>query len=439
MSAHPGRSLLVAVLLAFSLPLLLQLALGTAPRDTALFPLQGFVRGEQMADSWRPLRKAFEFVTSAEGRAGRLYDKMFWNASGRHKGLQYPPTALLPLFGLRALGADGGSALEIVTWCCVPLTALALLALTHCLWPATAVHNPLDRASLAAALVCATLTFFPVMIPYRGGQIQTWLNLLFALSLWAWCANRVASAGVLVGLICLIKPQLGLLFLWGLLRGRARFVLAGLSTLALGCALSYALLGVEAHLDYWPVLRFVSERGESFFPNQCVNGLLQRLLHNGENLRWTPLGAPDTWMAHFPPYHPWVHVGTLLTSVTLLALALFAPQPTRTRGGALDFALMALCATCASPIAWEHHYGILLPIFLLLAVELYRRPGHRPRRDWALLAVCYVLTAHPWRLTRAWAETPFNFVQSYLLFAVLGLIALLLVVRGREPAPTSVS
>lgn len=438
MSAHPGRTLLPAVWLALALPLGLQLVLGTPSRDTVWFPLQGFFQGEQLADSWRPLRKSFEFVTGAEGRAGRLYDKMFWNASGRHKGLQYPPTALLPLFGLRALlGAGWSPALEIITWACIPLTALALVGLARRVLPAAPGAGAIDRVWLLAALVTATLTFFPVMVPYRGGQIQTWLNLLFCFSLWAWCAGRTATAGVLLGLVSLIKPQLGLLFVWGLLRGRTRFVVAGLATCAAGLGLSCALLGAEAHRDWLPVLRFVSERGESFFPNQCVNGLLHRALRNGENLRWTAPGGADDWMAHFPPYHAGVHVGTLLSSALLLALALFLPQPARARGGALDFALMAVCATCASPIAWEHHYGILLPIFLLLVAELRLLPGPAPWRAWALLAACYVLVAHPWRVTQAWADTPFNVVQSYLFLAVLALLGLLLVLRQRDTAPVS--
>jgi hypothetical protein len=439
LSARPGRTLLLAVALACGLPLLVQLALGTPTRDTLLFPLQGFLRGEQLADSWRPLRKSFEFVGSAEGNAQRLYDKMFWHASGRHKGLQYPPTALLPLFGLRAvLGADWSPALEWVTWCCIPATLLALVGLARRVLPTP----PDERVFLLSALALATLTFFPIMIPYRGGQIQTWLNLLFALALWAWCAGRSATAGVLVGLIALIKPQLGLLFLWGLLRGRTRFVFAGTLTGVLGLSLSCAWLGLDVHRDYVAVLRFVSERGESFFPNQCMNGLLHRALGNGENLHWTAPGAADDWMAHFPPYHPGVHAGTLLSSAVLLAAALGLRPAGRARGGALDFAFMALCATCASPIAWEHHYGILLPIFLLLAAELRRLPGVRPGRDWALLALCYVLTANPWRLTRAWADTPFGVLQSYLFLAVLVLLALLASVRARDgaaaaPAPAS--
>ena len=57
----------------------------------------------------------------------------------------------------------------------------------------------------------------------------------------AWLAGRQATAGALAGLACLIKPQLGLLVVWALLRRRTRFAagwfavvtVAGLTSLLL--------------------------------------------------------------------------------------------------------------------------------------------------------------------------------------------------------------
>ena len=52
-----------------------------------------------------------------------------------------------------------------------------------------------------------------------------------------------------------------------------------------------------------------------------MNGLLHRLLGNGENLTFFPRGTV-LWMDHFPPCHRLVHLATMLSSAVLLAIAL---------------------------------------------------------------------------------------------------------------------
>src|SRR5262249_37752851 len=85
-----------------------------------------------------------------------------------------------------------------------------------------------------------------------------------------------------------------------------------------------------------------------------------------------------------------------------------------------DFSTMALSLTMASPIAWEHHYGILLPVFaLLLASSL----GHWVRV--LLLAGSYVLISNFFSAANALAWTYLNFAQSYVLFGALIVLMLL--------------
>jgi hypothetical protein len=92
-----------------------------------------------------------------------------------------------------------------------------------------------------------------------------------------------------------------------------------------------------------------------------------------------------------------------------------------------DFCTMALSVTIASPIAWEHHYGILLPIFaLLLAASI----GNGLRL--LLLAVSYVLISNLFFTANLLAATALNFAQSYLFFAALIVLALL---HAARPAP----
>ena len=52
-------------------------------------------------------------------------------------------------------------------------------------------------------------------------------------------------------------------------------------------------------------------------------------------------------------------------SSSLILLAAIARQ-SKGEDRVVDFCGMAVSLTIASPIAWEHHYGILLPIFAIM-------------------------------------------------------------------------
>jgi hypothetical protein len=377
-----------------------------------------------LADSWDPMHQALPLALS--GPDGKLYQVLFFEKKVK---FQYPPTSLLFLYpieheplagGLKSLGISWLTIVDVIS--CLLIFATAFLVVWIYFASVEKARLPdfdkWNRLVSGLVWVCLTLTFYPIMRAYSLGQIQVWINALFGLLFLLWLKDRQRSAGVVVGLMCLIKPHYALLLVWGLLRRRWGFVLAGAATGALGLVLSLFLFGLGNHLDYLNVLSFLGKHGEAFFPNQSINGLLNRLLFNGDNL---------DWQAHtFPPYDPWVYYGTLASSLILLAAALFWPVPPKERGSATDLALMTLAATIASPVAWEHHYGILLPIYAFLVPCL-------ARKGWALavLAFSYILTSNFLEFVNRWWNTPFNFVQSYLLAGALMVLVLLFRVRSR--------
>ena len=146
-----------------------------------------------------------------------------------------------------------------------------------------------------------------------------------------------------------------------------------------------------------------------------MNGLLNRMLFNGNNLNWD---------AHsFAPYNQWVYLGTTLSSFFFVVSALFCKPHGHQQSQLTDLSIAALSFTMASPVAWTHHYGIMLPIFALaLPATLASRLG---ASGLALLAGPYVLSSNYFQLTNHFAGTSLNFVQSYLFFgAVLLMICL---------------
>lgn len=399
------------------------LVCGDPWRESGILPPAWFLTGRQGGDSWASMAVGYEYVAGDEPRAP-MYQEVFFSPHLKGKGFQYPPTALFVTEAAEWLG-DRLRVQQAVTWLWIPITALLLALLDRRLVPAAGLGERLARDALC---IVATLTFFPVMRAYADGQMQTWINGLLAAALLAIVAGRDAVAGVAVGIACVLKPQSAFLAVWAAWRGRRAFVGAFTATVALFAVASIARYGLESHLEYVDVLRFLSLHGESFYPNQSVNGLLHRWFANGYNLTFFP-PTGVSWIDHFPPYHAVVYVGTAITSILLLSVALIPPRRREERGGGLDFALALMAATAASPIAWEHHYGVLLPIFLLV----YRsaRQIELANGFFVSLAVCYVLAANPWWITRGLAATVWNPLQSYLLFATLALMALAWTARDR--------
>jgi hypothetical protein len=423
------RKLIVFAILNFALVNAAMLALRVPLGDTDLHPIAWFLTLRQGGDSWRPMNEAYDFATTHEGRQRTLYEKWFYSPAVKHKGFQYPPTSLLAIALSRAFGeANALRALQAITWLFIPATAFfsfrvyaAARRRDGAEWPKA------DFLATALLALFVTLSFYPAMRAYRNGQIQSWINGLFAASLAAYCADRPRTAGALAGAMCLIKPQYALVALWGALRREWAFVQGALAVVAVGLLASLALFGLAPHLEYLGVLRFIAERGESFYPNQSVNGLLNRALGNGLNL---------TWMDSMPEPHPLVRAGTWLSSALLLVWALWPRRHSRLPpAGAADFATVAVACTAASPIAWEHHYGLLLPVFALLLPSLRAAPV-LGRATLPLLAAAFVLTSHTLRVTDRLADSAWNVLQCYILAGAVLVLVLLDRLRAQPPTET---
>jgi hypothetical protein len=222
---------------------------------------------------------------------------------------------------------------------------------------------------------------------------------------------------VLVGLTALIKPHYGVLLLWASLHRVWGFVLACAATLAVGLAASVAVYGLANHLDYANVLSFLSKHGEAYFPNQSVNGILNRLAGITQPELYVNLDLPA---GKFPPFTPWIYGATLLSSLGLLVVGLWPRGHNDQSGKARDFAVMVLCATMASPIAWEHHYAVTLPLLAMVLPAAVHR--------WSRLAVlmlAHVLIASFVPATNLLAASWGNLCQSLLFFGALALLYLL--------------
>jgi hypothetical protein len=408
--------------------------LGARYEDTGLLPIVWFAEGRQGRDSWDPMAQAYLQATTPHPAERPFYWRTFFNPHLLRKGFQYPPTALLVVSALEAVaGERWPEALRWITWAMVPITALFVWLLYEALRPRP-VPGGRDRWLALLAASVATLTFYPVMRAYANGQIQSWLNALFAVAVWCWATGRRGTAGALLALSCAVKPQLAVFVLWALIRRQWRFLAAFLAVGTALLATSVALYGWAPHAEYPALLRFLAEHGEAYFPNQSVNGLLNRWVFKDYALYWR-----QPWIDHFPPYDARVFAATAVSSLVLLAIALLPPRGGPARAGVIDFCLMGLAATMASPIAWEHHYGVALPIFA--AAYLVCAAGSAATR--AALAAAYIVVGNCFWVTKALAASPLSPLESYLFFGAIVLLTVLVRCRGRlaaaEPIPPPAS
>jgi hypothetical protein len=339
---------------------------------------------------------------------------------------QYPLSSLLPLYVLERWGWGSDRIfrfLNLFSWLAfwITLAISARLLISSVQYTSTSDKDSrADSRILVVAAVIGGILFYPLLRSYALGQAQIFLSLLFAISLQSWLEHRYAASGVTWGLMCLIKPQYGLMIVWFTLRRKFSALAASGFTLAAGICLTGSLFGWHEQFQYLKVLRFISAHGESYWRNESINGLLNHLFFNGVNLNWEPNS--------FAPYQSFIYALTVITSLVIIALAWFWPFSNEERSGPIDFAAMAISATVASPIAWEHHYGILFPIFAVLAGRSSRA------RNVKLLVLAYVLIANGWGPLNTLAGVPvLNALQSMRLFGVMVLLGLLYTWNVKSP------
>ncbi|HIG70808.1 MAG TPA: DUF2029 domain-containing protein [Myxococcales bacterium] len=425
----PSRLAIGLLLFIFANGLVINFVLPRLPLQpqitTTLSYTDSFFKQGAHSDSWKAMRTALFFTDKP--RTKPIYTALYFENNVR---FQYPPSSLLVLKTLRGMLGESGISNETlngISWLCVWGVAAVLgrvFFLARRRFGIAAGESRSDEFLFAILAFAITLTFYPVVRGYYLGQIQVWIDLLVALVVWSWLENRRTTAGVFVSLICVIKPTLALVVVWGAFRRQWDFIKGFAIPMSGFAVVSLAAFGWENHTNYLSVLSYISQQGEIFHPNQSMNGLLHRLMGNGNSIEW----ERNVLMA----YNPWVHGGTVVSTVALMFAGLFAPRSIGRSTGPIELAIIIVCATLASPTVWTHHYGVMLPLFAVALPCVLSLEESARKRCLFALATCFVLIGTNFRVLNRLSETGFNFLQSYVYFAGLGFLALLLWLRTRS-------
>jgi alpha-1,2-mannosyltransferase len=351
-----------------------------------------------------------------------LYETVFFQRGIR---FIYPPTSLL-------LYRAWQTAARIHIPPAVALNAMLLLALLgtmavagefllRLLPPQTLQQStPADRWKIRILVALLVFVFLPIIDAYNLGQVQTLLNFMLMAAALLWLRGSRVPPAILIGLTCWLKPQMILFVLWGLLRKQWRFTTSLVITFLAGVFLSISMFGWHNSVEYVRVLQYLGQRGDSMFWNQSLNGLLHRLMH---------VGSPVTSFYGYPPFNRTIYFLTVVSSAVLVLLALAIPATRGMSATTADFLIYAMACTLASPIVWQHHYGVFFLVFLLWIPCALQSP-----RSLGFLVASYLLMTDTWAPLTPLTLTRWSLPISHVYF---GGLALFLYTLFREQSQKS--
>jgi len=396
--------------------LLLWLVLAAGAALSVRAVLRAKLSGE---DSWFPMTQALDLLRRAPDQ--RLYETLFFS---RHVKFQYPPSSLLPLDFGRLLGVSQIWQYNLINAGVLILTGILFALFARKIFGKVCYRG--IQLPVAAVAYIVALRFYPNNLAFEIGQMQLALGLLFLAACYAKLSNRPGLAGGLIGVAGMTKPQFLPLALLAVFRRDWRFSAGLLAVAVLLTILSVLLYGWYNHLDYLKVLSFLSRRGEYQHLNQSIGGLLDRWLYHGPSLDRDPLGAIP--QSAFPPYIPAVYFAVLATSIVFLVLPfVLAVKGEDATSELIGFCMAATLFTMASPIAWVHHFNVLLPGYVVAIKAAFDRwQGGHLYFSLFLVGVSAVLVGYPIVPASAVTDPARNLLQSHVLFGACILVGIFL-------------
>jgi len=376
-------------------------------------------------DSWRPMKLAYGHWIESQGQS-LLYTDLLLPVKLK---FLYPPTALLitqfiETNNINLLAFSTTTTIIFLFLMAAGIIATVLHSYKHYQAP---LLSPTDQVAIGVLLTLLLFTFYPVVKAATLGQMQVWLNAFFAVAILCYITGWDILAGIMLGLMASIKPHYALFILWGLLRGNKKLVMAITITGLVGVLLGMREFGFAMYIDYLRGLSFVTQHGESVYTNQSFNALAGRIF----SVRYPEAFNNLKWNGYrYPPYNVWIFSFTQITTLAILIITLIKPKAQSNEAKLADFLLMGLGATLASPIAWEHHYGILFPAFVCTWLILWF--GDTPLKSgWIKIAfvLFYLVAANVFPFTKFVADSYFNLLQSYLLMSATGLFLVLVMIK----------
>ena len=310
--------------------------------------------GVDLVQEWASVRNWFTGLPVYEDHAVSLprhLPKLFGDATKVRIAIHYnahPPSSVLIVLPLGLLSY--GQALLVWNILSLLLIALAIYQIVREL----AIQLPAWFWLPGLALL---MLYNPLQQQVNQGQLN---GLLLFMLTQAWVADRRGHsrwAGVWLGLATVLKLFPGALFLYLLMRGCWRGLMAGMFTVLAVTLLTVLVLGMETYYDY--VQRVIPTLNEfrASKLNSSIWGFWIKLLI-GSSLEKVTAWVVMPWLA-------WLFIGIGCGLVTW-AMAWVAWRSQTQEQGDAAFALSLTGMALLSPITWDHSLLLLtMPLFWL--------------------------------------------------------------------------
>ncbi len=288
-------------------------------------------------------------------------------------------------------------------------TVCSLALLVACV-PTIGRHARLAPLDVVVVILAATGTFLALAF----GQVSFFLMALFTA---AWSADRrgrTSEAGVLLGVLTVLKPFYGLFALYFLWRRQWRALFAYGAVCVAGTLAGWALVGTSGFLEWLTRLGEVRWRWHIY--NASAWGVGDRLFSVQPFFRatgWTPLIDSTT-------------LARLTTAILLLLVALVIWRAISKNDIDRSYALLGLGSMLISPLGWIYY----LPAFLgPVIVVLARRPS---RWLWPLTAIGII--PYTVLVNRSYGILGTVLVGQWAFVTTLGLLLLVAAAPDRVPS-----
>ena len=267
----------------------------------------------------------------------------------------YPPFAVVFLAPLAAIPLGIGAAALV-------LASLALAITVYLLIDANIPLGEKVRAQVGT-LIAATLVTDPFRLIVGLGQIDALLALLVLVDAFVF-PPPIRGLGMGIAMAVKLTPVVFLAYLaW---QKQWRSIAVAVAAAAVCCALAEVLLP-HSNVDYaqWLLTHAESIGRFDFVSNQSVRGLVARVPGLAAHTSW--------WWA-----------GGCVIALGLAAIALWKLSPRDFVDQLLAFAVVSVTGLLVAPIAWSHHWTVVMIVCVFALVS----PDMRVRTaSWILWAV----------------------------------------------------
>lgn len=230
------------------------------------------------------------------------------------------------------------------------------------------------RPVFSACLVILSLMYPPMAYSLSLGQVNIVLFALIVSAAWLMARDRSVLAGALLGVAALVKPHLGLLWIYLLWKRQWKAAGSCVVTVLILTGGALVSLGIEPFRTYvFDVLPRISG-GQAYIANQSVYGVLARVFVTDPVYLFT-----DRLMES----RSWIDMLSLAAGLAIIVLTFRAiPRDGRSpETVSLEFAAVICALLLANKIATIHHFTwvwLAIPAYATASLRSAARP---PRNE----------------------------------------------------------